>query len=208
MQSRASLKVQKKHYSRKLRENKETDDTIEDITYKMPPHWHKDESDSEGEVLVKRIKKIKQASKPRSKQIQMSVLGHKLKREAGYPGKSKKSCKAWTTLSFAICLTKEIPEIAKAGTKPKKIFQTRMSSSWFVALIENFNKAHRQAIHDVGFGGFLHLQVTELLGDLCKWLVDSFDPYLVTLYITADKKIEITPIDVHLRIGGRKVEEF
>ncbi|KAJ8437509.1 hypothetical protein Cgig2_007486 [Carnegiea gigantea] len=35
---------------------------------------------------------------------------------------------------------------------------------------------------------------------------------IVTLYISPDKKIEITPIDVHLTlalpIGGRKVEEF
>ena len=37
----------------------------------MSPHGHDDESDSEDEVLVKRITKIKQASKRKSKQIQM-----------------------------------------------------------------------------------------------------------------------------------------
>ena len=63
----------------------------------------------------------------------------------------------------------------------------------------------------MGFGGFLHLQVTELPADLCKWLVDRFDPYSVSLYISPDKRIEITPMDVHftlaLPISGRKVEE-
>jgi len=62
------------------------------------------------------------------------------------------------------------------------------------------------------FGAFLHLQVTELLGDFCKWLVDSFDPYSVKFYITVGKKIDITPMDVHLLlallIDGRKIEEF
>ena len=33
----------------------ETDDTVEDTTYKMPPPKHSDESDSGDEVLVKRI---------------------------------------------------------------------------------------------------------------------------------------------------------
>ena len=64
----------------------------------------------------------------------------------------------------------------------------------------------------MGFGGFLHLQVTKLLEDLCKWLVDRFDPYSVTLYISPDKRIEITSMDLHLTlalpIGGRNVEEF
>jgi len=64
----------------------------------------------------------------------------------------------------------------------------------------------------MGVRGFLHLQATKLLGDLCKWLVDSFNPYSVALHIVADKKIEISPMDLHLTlalpIGGRKVEEF
>ncbi|KAJ8428421.1 hypothetical protein Cgig2_010404 [Carnegiea gigantea] len=115
----------------------------------MPPLGHDDEFDSDDEVLVKRMKKIKQA---------------------------------------------------------------KMSPSGFIAMIDKFSEAQRQAIIDMGFEGFLHLQVNKLLGDLCKWLVDSFDPYSVTLYISPDKKIKITPMDVHitlaLPIGGKKVEEF
>jgi len=44
-----------------------------------------------------------------------------------------------------------------------------------------------------------------LSGDLCEWLVNSFDPYSVILYISAEKKIENTPA---LSIGGMKIEEF
>jgi len=87
-----------------------------------------------------------------------------------------------------------------------------MSSAEFVAMMEKFNEAQKQATLDIGFGGFLELQAIELPKDLCKWLVDNFDPNSMTLYITNEKKIEITPIDVHLTlalpIGGRKVEEF
>jgi len=87
-----------------------------------------------------------------------------------------------------------------------------MSPTGFVAMIENFNETQRHAICDMGFRGFLHLQVIELPGDLYKWLVDSFDPYSITLYISVHKKIEITPMDVYLTlallIDGRKVEEF
>ena len=105
-----------------------------------------------------------------------------------------------------------MPKLAEGDTKYRKIFQTRMSPSGFVSMIDNFNKAQKKAIQDMTFGAFLHLQVTELLGDLCKWLVDRFDPYSVTLYISPDKRIEITTMDVHLTlalpIGGRKVEEF
>ncbi|KAJ8420635.1 hypothetical protein Cgig2_021357 [Carnegiea gigantea] len=53
-------------------------------------------------------------------------------------------------------------------------------------------------------GGFLELQGT---------YANSYGyPYLVTLYISSDKKIEITLMDIHLMlalpIGRRKVKEF
>ena len=64
----------------------------------------------------------------------------------------------------------------------------------------------------MSFGRFLELQVIEVPGDLCKWFVGNFDPYSVTLQITTEKKIQITPMDIHLTlallISGRKVEEF
>ena len=68
-------------------------------------------------------------------------------------------------------------------------------------MIDNFNEAQRKAIQDMGCGGFLHLQVTELPGKLCKWLVDKFDAYSVALYISPDKRIEIKLMDVHLTLA-------
>jgi len=61
-----------------------------------------------------------------------------------------------------------VPKPAEGDTKCKKIFQSRMSPSGFVGMIDNFNEAQSKAIQDMGFGGFLHLQVTELSGNLYK----------------------------------------
>ena len=41
---------------------------VEDSAYKRSPHGNEDETESKDEVLMKRIKKIKQASKPSTKQ--------------------------------------------------------------------------------------------------------------------------------------------
>ena len=51
--------------------SEKTDVTVEDTTYKMPPHRHKDETNSAGEVLVKIMKKIRQEAKPSAKKLQM-----------------------------------------------------------------------------------------------------------------------------------------
>jgi len=59
----------------------------------------------------------------------------------------------------------------------------------------------------MGFGGLLELQVTELPSDLYKWLIDNFDAYSLILYITSDRRIEITPIDVHLTLALQLMEE-
>ncbi|KAJ8432295.1 hypothetical protein Cgig2_024300 [Carnegiea gigantea] len=125
--------------------SEETDDTLEDTTCKIPPLGHDDESEFDDEVLVKRMKKIKQGTKFRPKKMQV---------------RSKKCVKAQL----------EKKEDVQKSPKPP------------------------------------------VMRDLYKWLVDIFHPYSVTLYISRDKRIEITLIDVHLTlalpIGGRKVEEF
>jgi len=51
--------------------SEETNHTVEDSTYKKPPYRNEDKIESEDAVLMKRIKKIKQASKPSTKQLQM-----------------------------------------------------------------------------------------------------------------------------------------
>ncbi|KAJ8429650.1 hypothetical protein Cgig2_001646 [Carnegiea gigantea] len=217
--------------------SEETDDTVQDTTHKMPPPRHVDESDSDD----KRTKKIKEGTKFRLKKMQLrakkSVKSQPEKKEdvkkSTKPEKKEDSAQLSVTKhkkehkslkkkqhvqkSAAVPVegpksVQSVLKLAERDTKHKKIFQSRMSPSGFIGMIAHFNEAQTKAIQDMGFGGFLHLQVTELLGDLYKWLVDTFDPYSVTLYISPDKKIEITLMGVHitlaLPIGGKKVEEF
>ena len=74
MQSIESPKVPKNNAQESLEKTitgihrqflEEIGDTVEDTTYNMPPH--DDEFDSDDEVLVKRMKKIKQVSNSKPK---------------------------------------------------------------------------------------------------------------------------------------------
>ncbi|KAJ8425259.1 hypothetical protein Cgig2_033491 [Carnegiea gigantea] len=164
--------------------SEETDDTMEDTTYKRPSLGHNDESESDHEVLGQPEKKedVRKSLKP-----PLSVIKHE---------KEQKSLKKKKDVQKSAIVPVEgpksmqyVPKPAEEDTKSKKIFQTRMSPSEFVGMINNFNDAQRKAIQDMGF-----------------------DPYSITFYISPDKRIEITPMDVHLTsalsIGGRKVDDF
>ncbi|KAJ8429059.1 hypothetical protein Cgig2_025048 [Carnegiea gigantea] len=133
----------------------------------MSAHGHDDESDSNDEVLVKRIKKIKEASKSRLKQIQMRskkcarAQADKERQAIQKSPKSPKSSKQHANPTICVQDPKYVQSMPKPGevdTKPKKIFQTKMSPSGFVVMIKNFKEAQRQAICNMGFEGFLHLQ--------------------------------------------------
>ncbi|KAJ8423530.1 hypothetical protein Cgig2_030025 [Carnegiea gigantea] len=136
----------------------ETDDTVEDTTYKMPPLGYVDESDSNDEVLVKRIKKIKEGTKPRPKKMQLRVKKC-VKSQPEKKENVKKSLKPPVQSPKSV---QSVPKLVEGDIKYKKIFQSRMSSSGFVRMIAHFNDAQTKSIQDMGFGGFLHLQVTEL----------------------------------------------
>ncbi|KAJ8426314.1 hypothetical protein Cgig2_011985 [Carnegiea gigantea] len=126
---------------------------------------------------------VQKSPKPPVKSGQLSVIKHK--KEQKSLKKKEHVQKSTVVLIKGPKSVQSVPKSAEGDTKHKKIFQSRMSLSGFV---------------------------TELPGDLCKWLVHKFGPYSVILYISPDKRIEITPMDVHitlpLPIGGRKVEEF
>ncbi|KAJ8434352.1 hypothetical protein Cgig2_019979 [Carnegiea gigantea] len=189
--------------------SEEIDDTVEDTTYKMPPPRHDDEYESDDEVLAQAEKEkqvVQNSQKTPVKSRRLSVFKY---------AKEHKSLQKDISATVRVQDPKSmqyVPKPAEVDTKPKKIFQTKISPLGFVAMIDNFNQAQRRAIRDMGFGGFLHLQVTELPRDLCKWLVDRFDPYSITFYMSPDKRIKITPMDVYLilalPIGRRKVKEF
>ncbi|KAJ8443045.1 hypothetical protein Cgig2_004250 [Carnegiea gigantea] len=165
----------------------------------MPPLGHDDKSESDDEMLD-----AQKSPKPPIKSGQLSLFKHQKEHE------SQKQDTSATVYIQDPKSMQSVPKPTEVDTKPEKIFQIRMSPSGFVAMIDNFDEAYRQVIRDMRFGGFLHLQVTELPRDLCKWLADIFDPYSVTLYMPPNKRIEITPMDMHLPlalpIDRRKVE--
>ncbi|KAJ8438608.1 hypothetical protein Cgig2_010392 [Carnegiea gigantea] len=165
--------------------SEETDDTIEDTTYKIPPPGHVDESDFADEVLVKRIKKIKEGTKSRPNKMQLrakkcvkSQLEQKedVQKSPKPPVKSArlsvtkhkkehKSLKKKQHVQKSTVVPVEgpksvqsVPKPAEGDTKHKKIFQSRMSPSGFIGMIASFNEAQTKAIHDMGLRGFLHLQ--------------------------------------------------
>ncbi|KAJ8442154.1 hypothetical protein Cgig2_015495 [Carnegiea gigantea] len=170
----------------------------------MPPPGHVDESDADDEVLVKRIKKIKEGTKSRPKKLQLRPKKYVTSQPEKKEDVKKSPKPPVKTAQLSVAKHK------KEHKSLKKKQHVQKSATVPVEAPKSVQST--KAIQDIGFGGFLHLQVTELPGDLCKWLVDRFDPYSVTLYISPDKRIEITPMDVHitlaLPIGGRKVEEF
>ncbi|KAJ8446456.1 hypothetical protein Cgig2_010078 [Carnegiea gigantea] len=132
---------------------KETNDTVEDTTYKMPPHWHKDETNSADEVLKKKNRARAKAKKERksvqkcpshAKRGQLSVVQH---------DHEKKSPKQQANTSIGVQDLKPVQNLTETETKHKEIFQSRMSPAGFV--VDKFNKAQKQAIRDMGFRGFL-----------------------------------------------------
>ncbi|KAJ8441255.1 hypothetical protein Cgig2_000628 [Carnegiea gigantea] len=162
----------------------------------MHPHGREDETDFEDDVLVKRMKKIKQAAKPCSKKLQMrskKCARAKAEKERKSVQKSpgptkqgqlfvvqhdnqKKPPKQQVNTNTTVQDSKLVQKPAEPNTKHKKILQTRMSPVGFVAMIDKFNRD------------------------------------IVTLSIAAEKKIGVTPMYVHLTmalpISGRKVKAF
>ena len=66
--------------------SKETNDMVNDSTYKRPRHGHEDETESEDKVLMKRIKKMKKHQNIAQNNFnwdQRNVLKLKLKKRRG-----------------------------------------------------------------------------------------------------------------------------
>ncbi|KAJ8429235.1 hypothetical protein Cgig2_026271 [Carnegiea gigantea] len=107
---------------------------MEDTAYKMPPSRHDDESESDEEVLAQPEKKkedVQKSPKPPVKSGQLSVFKHL---------KEQKSLKKDT--SVTVC-------VQEGDTKPKKIIQTRMSPSGFVAMIDNLMRRHKEKKYEI-----------------------------------------------------------
>ena len=50
----------------------------------------------------------------------------------------------------------------------------------------------------MGFGGFLHFEISKIHGKFVAWLLERFDPYAVRLCLLEKKVIFITVIDVYI----------
>ncbi|KAJ8440385.1 hypothetical protein Cgig2_019374 [Carnegiea gigantea] len=161
----------------------------------MPPPGHDDEPNSDDEVLVKRIKKVKQASKSRPKQIQIrskTCAWAQADKERQVVQKSPK-----TPIKHGQLSVLQHEQQHKSTKTARASTTTLFKTPSLCNLCQNLERQTQNLKRY--FRPECHHQ-------------DSFDPYPVTLYISPDNKIETAPMDVHLTlacpIGRRKVEEF
>ncbi|OWM78730.1 hypothetical protein CDL15_Pgr002901 [Punica granatum] len=61
-------------------------------------------------------------------------------------------------------------------TKQILALSTRCSPRRVVRLFPEFNEAKRAAVEEIGFGGLLQLPRTRLGRDLCRFIIDCYDP--------------------------------
>ena len=76
---------------------------------------------------------------------------------------------------------------------------------------EGFNDAQKEDIRNIGFGCFLHNEVSKIHEKFAVGLLDRFDPYTNHLCLPKKKDIYIIAMDMHLTfallIGGNNVVE-
>ncbi|KAJ8429192.1 hypothetical protein Cgig2_028765 [Carnegiea gigantea] len=184
----------------------DTDNTMEDTTNKMPPL-----DMLMNQTLMIKIKKIKEGTKSRPKKMQLRAkkfVKSQLKKKEDVKKSPKPPVQIAqllvTKYKYEHKSLKKKQHVQKSAIVPVKGPKSVQS----VPKLAEGDTKHRK---DLSIKN-VTIRVTELPGDLCKWLVDRFDPYSVTLYISLDKRIEITQMDVHitlaLPIGGKKLEEF
>ncbi|KAJ8427493.1 hypothetical protein Cgig2_013574 [Carnegiea gigantea] len=143
--------------------SEETNNTVVDTTYKMSPPGHDDQSESDDEVLVKGMKKIKQGTKSRPKKMQVrskkcikaqpekkedvqkspkppvksgQLLVIKHKKEQKSLKKNEDVQKSATVPVEGPKSIQYVQKPAEGDTKYKKIFQSKISPLGFVGMIE------------------------------------------------------------------------
>ncbi|KAJ8426362.1 hypothetical protein Cgig2_025501 [Carnegiea gigantea] len=84
-------------------------------------------------------------------------------------------------------------------SKPKE-FNNRMSPKGLTQLIEKLNDKQREALKEIGFGGFLYLQVDMIRGKLAVWLVRNFDTCSCSLPLTHGR-LRVTEYDVYMTLA-------
>ncbi|KAL2944124.1 O-methyltransferase 9 [Bienertia sinuspersici] len=87
----------------------------------------------------------------------------------------------------------------------------RITPKQFMKVIKDMPETHVNAIKDIGFGGFLELDLDAHKSIFSDQVVRSFDPDRVSLVLDKNQEIDITQLDIHLVYGlpmaGELIEE-
>ncbi|KAJ8422555.1 hypothetical protein Cgig2_033478 [Carnegiea gigantea] len=84
-------------------------------------------------------------------------------------------------------------------SKPKE-FNNRMSPKGLRQLIEKLNDKQKEAVKEIGFGGFLYLQVDMIPGKLVVWLVRNLDTYSCSMPLTHGG-LRVTDHDIYMTLA-------
>ncbi|KAJ8419830.1 hypothetical protein Cgig2_019353 [Carnegiea gigantea] len=84
-------------------------------------------------------------------------------------------------------------------SKPKE-FNNRMSPKGLRQLIEKLNDKQKEAVKEIGFGGFLHFQLDMILEKLAVWLVRNFDTCSCSVPLTHGR-FRVTEHDVYITLA-------
>ncbi|KAJ8426217.1 hypothetical protein Cgig2_024772 [Carnegiea gigantea] len=84
--------------------------------------------------------------------------------------------------------------------KEVKEFNHQISPKGLQQVIENLKDKQKEALKEIDFGGFLHLQADIIPGKLALWLVHNFDTRSCSLALVHGR-LRVTEQDVHMTLG-------
>ncbi|KAJ8435776.1 hypothetical protein Cgig2_019195 [Carnegiea gigantea] len=94
----------------------------------------------------------------------------------------------------------EMSKQLKIRHRMVKEFNNLTSPKGLGQLIENLNNKQKEAIEEIGFGGFLHSPVDMIPGKLAVWLVHNIDARSCFLPL-AHGRMRVTKHDVHMPLA-------
>ncbi|KAJ8441396.1 hypothetical protein Cgig2_009104 [Carnegiea gigantea] len=99
--------------------------------------------------------------------------------------------------------TTQLRNKPKAKKSKPKEFNNRMSPKGLRQLIKKLNDKQKEVVKEIGFGGFLHLQLDMIPGKLAVWLVRNFDTCSCSLLLTHGR-FRVTEHDVYMTLAFPK----
>lgn len=99
----------------------------------------------------------------------------------------------------------------KKYVKPTDNLVLRVPPTSFMTVIKDMPEDHKKAIEEIGFGGFLHLDMPYHKASFAEPLVRSFDIDRHCLVMEDNQVIDLKPEDAHIAygipIGGKEIIE-